>query len=49
MNIHLAITKFFLKYSSIHFLKQKIDVFKLIIIKNKLAVIINFEFFKTLT
>ena len=49
MNIHFTMMKFFLEYLSVHFLKQKIDIFKLITVKNKLAVITNFEFFKTLT
>ena len=48
MNIHLTATKFFLKYSSVHFLKQKIDTLNLIMAENKLLAIVNLEFLKML-
>ena len=49
MNIHFTIMNFFLKYSLIHFLKQKINILKLITVENKLVTIINLKFFKILT
>ena len=47
-NIIFKVKKKYLKYSSISFLKQKIDNLKLITSKNKLKVIITLSFSKTL-
>ena len=47
-NIRFSFKKSFLEYFIVALLKQKIDVFDLIIVANKLVVIINLRFFYTL-
>ena len=44
-DIRFLLKKLYLKYSIIVLLNQKIDVFKLIIVVDKLTTIINFRFF----
>ena len=46
-NIRFSSKKLYLKYLIIALLNQKIDVFNLIIVVDKLTVIINFRFFLT--
>ena len=48
INIYLLSRKSFLNYSSVQLLNQKIDVLKLITTKEKLAIIANLFFSKTL-
>ena len=47
-NISLNLEKSFLNYSSIQLLKQKVDVFDLIIVSEKIEAIIKFEFLRNL-
>ena len=49
MNIYLVFNKIFLEYSSMHLLDQRVDILSLATAEEKLTIIRNLKFSKTLT